>query len=204
MVDAVVGRSGATPVGISEAAFPVNAIGAAPLVRADPAPNAPLTVAEFEAVDIPQPGPHVGWITSWVGVAVKGDRVGLGPRDVAAEVDINQHVAQEVGGPLEAVQRLLHERDEVIDPADERSVIIGAVRPVAGAHEFEVIPVNTAGVASQHPLNGSLGEQQFEVFVHGFSPRMGYWSGCPVILQQGGTAREAFWWFESDARLRSG
>jgi hypothetical protein len=143
VVDDVVGGSGATRVGIREAAFPRNPIGAAPLVRADPASNALLTVAAFEAVDITQPGPHVGWIPVWVGVAVKGDRTGLGPREVAAEVDVNQHVAQEVARSLEAIERPLHERDEVVDPADERSVIVGAFRPIARAHEVKVIPVNS-------------------------------------------------------------
>jgi hypothetical protein len=39
---------------------------------------------------------------------------------------------------LEALQRLRHEGNELITAADEGTVIVSAVRPVARAHGFEV------------------------------------------------------------------
>jgi hypothetical protein len=48
-------------------------------------------------------------MTLRMGVAVEGDRVCPRPGHAAAEADVDLHGAEEMGHPLEAVERLLHE-----------------------------------------------------------------------------------------------
>jgi hypothetical protein len=166
VVDDVVGGSDASDIVFGEAAVTLDTIGAAPVVSADAGTDAPCAVPAFEPVDVAQAGPHVGRLTVGVGVAMKCDGVGLAPGNVTSQVDVDEHVAEEVSRPLGAVQRLLDEGDEVVDPAHERPVVVGTVRPVAGSYEFEVKPIHAARIGREHALYGALGEHDLEFLPH--------------------------------------
>jgi hypothetical protein len=95
VVDDVVAGPPATDITVREAALAVDTVGAAPVEGADPGADSPFALAPFEAVDVAQSRPHVGWIAVGVGVAVERYGVGLRAGDAGAEVHVDQHVAEE-------------------------------------------------------------------------------------------------------------
>ncbi len=153
--------------------IPGDGIRAPPVDRADAARDAPLAPAPLEAVHVAQPEDHVGRGAVPRGIAVVDHDRGLGCRDVAGEVDVDEHVVAEVRGRVEAREDLLEEREESVDAADVEPVVVGAIGPVARPDGLEIEPVDAPGVLCQHPRDGTLREQQPELIVHRSLPRVG-------------------------------
>ena len=120
-----------------------NGNGDGPVERAHPGCDPPLPCPALEAVDVAEAEHHVGLLPVVVGPAhVVRDAVRVDVRAVTVAPDAGR--TDEVHGGLEVRQRVDDPLRELGARPPEHVVVVGAVRVVAGRHQFGVEPVGAA------------------------------------------------------------